>query len=408
MVERLRDLLRANHILLWICFITLINQIGFGVVIPVLPFFVQTLGGTEAAVGAAVAAFGLGRLLFDLPMGHLTEHLGRRRVLVIGTAFASVGSLLCGLAGSNQQLLVFRFVAGIGSAAVLVVGPIIVADVSSSENRARMMGVYSTFFQFAVGIGPVIGGAMSASIGPRWPFFTFAILAAMAGVVGLTRLPETRRAIHHGASNQVQPRGAEVLGYLVRNPGFILVGLIGFAATAARTAGIFTVVPATAYRYGGLNPTQVGLAFTIANLLNFATVSAAGVLADRFGRKATIAPGALLVAVSFLLFSFQIGYPIFVLSAIFWGIGSSMYNSPATAYAADLAPPGANGTTLGIYRALGDLGYVLGPIGLGYLADQVSPVMATLTISVLFLVILAPFVVYAPEPKRKVKAVSPL
>ncbi|HLH75060.1 MAG TPA: MFS transporter, partial [Chloroflexota bacterium] len=314
----------------------------------------------------------------------------------------------CGLAGSNQQLLVFRFVAGIGSAAVLVVGPIIVADVSSSENRARMMGVYSTFFQFAVGIGPVIGGAMSASIGPRWPFFTFAILAAMAGVVGLTRLPETRRAIHHGASNQVQPRGAEVLGYLVRNPGFILVGLIGFAATAARTAGIFTVVPATAYRYGGLNPTQVGLAFTIANLLNFATVSAAGVLADRFGRKATIAPGALLVAVSFLLFSFQIGYPIFVLSAIFWGIGSSMYNSPATAYAADLAPPGANGTTLGIYRALGDLGYVLGPIGLGYLADQVSPVMATLTISVLFLVILAPFVVYAPEPKRKVKAVSPL
>jgi DHA1 family multidrug resistance protein-like MFS transporter len=408
MVERLRDLLRANHILLWICFITLINQIGFGVVIPVLPFFVQTLGGTEAAVGAAVAAFGLGRLLFDLPMGHLTEHLGRRRVLVIGTAFASVGSLLCGLVGSNQQLLIFRFVAGIGSAAVLVVGPIIVADVSSTENRARMMGVYSTFFQFAVGIGPVIGGAMSASIGPRWPFFTFAILAAMAGVVGLTRLPETRRAIHHGASNQVQPRGAEVLGYLVRNPGFILVGLIGFAATAARTAGIFTVVPATAYRYGGLNPTQVGLAFTIANLLNFATVSAAGVLADRFGRKATIAPGALLVAVSFLLFSFQIGYPIFVLSAIFWGIGSSMYNSPATAYAADLAPPGANGTTLGIYRALGDLGYVLGPIGLGYLADQVSPVVATLTISVLFLVILAPFVVYAPEPKRKVKAVSPL
>ena len=404
MYGRLKDLFRANHILLWICLITLINQIGFGVVIPVLPFFVQTLGGTEAAVGAAVAAFGLGRLLFDLPMGQLTEHLGRRRVLVIGAAFAAIGSFLCSLAGSNQQLLVFRFIAGIGSAAVLVVGPIIVADVSSRQNRARMMSVYMTFFQLAVAIGPIIGGAMSAAFGPRLPFLTFAVLAMLAGYVGLTRLPETRPSVQGKGSHREGPRGIDVFRMLIRNPGFILIGLIGFASTAARTAGIFAVIPATAYRYGGLTQTQVGLALTIASLCNFAMVSVAGILADRFGRKAMITPGGLLVATSFLLFSVQAGYPLFVISAIFWGVGSSLYNSPATAYAADLAPPGANGITMGIYRTLGDLGYVVGPIALGFVADQVSPIVATVAIAALFVAIVIPFAVYAPEPERHAKA----
>ena len=401
MYRRLKELLRANHILLWICFITLINQIGFGVVIPVLPFFVQKLGGTEAAVGAAVAAFGLGRLLFDLPMGQLTDHLGRRRVLVIGAAIAAVGSLLCSLAGSTGELLVFRFIAGIGSAAVLVVGPIIVADVSNRQNRARMLSVYMTFFQLAVAIGPIIGGAMSTAFGPRLPFLTFAVLAMVAGFVGLTRLPETRPSAQRNGDRLAGQRGIDVFQTLIRNPGFILIGLIGFASTAARTAGIFTVIPATAYRYGGLTQTQVGLAFTIASLCNFAMVSGAGILADRFGRKAMIIPGGLLVAVSFLLFSVQAGYPLFVLSAVFWGVGSSLYNSPATAYAVDLAPPGANGLTMGIYRTLSDLGYVVGPIALGFVADQVSPIVATVAVAALFVAIVIPFAIYAPEPSRK-------
>ena len=114
-----------------------------------------------------------------------------------------------------------------------------------------------------------------------------------------------------------------------------------------------------------------------------------------------ITPGGLLVAVSFLLFSVQAGYPLFVLSAVFWGVGSSLYNSPATAYAVDLAPPGANGLTMGIYRTLSDLGYVVGPIALGFVADQVSPIVATVAVAALFVAIVIPFAIYAPEPSRK-------
>lgn len=404
MLARVLDLLRENRILLWLSLITLVNQLGFGLVIPVLPFFVQTFGGTEAAVGAAVAAYGLARLLFDLPMGHLTERAGRRPVLMIGEAITVAGSLGCGLALTYPQLLAFRFVGGIGSATVLTVGQIIVADVSKRENRGRLMSVYMTFFQLAVGIGPVFGGALNQALGPRSPFLVFALLALLALTIAFFRLPETRKLQAASAGPRVErPGEPSILGRLMRNPGFVLVGLIGFAATAARTGGIFSAVPATAYRFGGLTPGQVGLAITVANLLNFGTVSGAGFLADRFGRKATIVPGGALVGISFVLFSFQTSYPMFVVAAIFWGIGSALYNSPASAYAADLAPSGAIGTTMGIYRMLSDVGYVVGPLAIGVIADGVGPVGALLTVAGMFVVIVVPFLLYAPETRRPVK-----
>ena len=401
MLARVLELLRENRILLWLSLITLVNQLGFGLVIPVLPFFVQTFGGTEAAVGAAVAAYGLARLLFDLPMGHLTERAGRRPVLLIGEAITAIGSLGCGLALTYPQLLVFRFVGGIGSATVLTVGQIIVADVSKRENRGRMMSIYMTFFQFAVGIGPVIGGGLNQALGPRSPFLVFAVLALVALIIASLRLPETRKLQLAIADRPLErPSGATVFGQLLRNPGFVLVGLIGFAATAARTGGIFSVVPATAYKFGGLTPGQVGLAITVANLLNFGTVSGSGFLADRFGRKATIVPGGVLVGLGFVLFSVQTSYLVFIVAATLWGIGSSLYNSPASAYAADMAPVGAIGTTMGVYRMLSDAGYVVGPLAIGVIADGIGPVGALLTVAAMFAVIVMPFLLFAPETRR--------
>lgn len=407
MSRRLIEFLRANQILLWMSLITLVYQLGFGLVIPVLPFFVQTFGGTEAAVGAAVAAYGLARLLFDLPMGYLTERAGRQRILLIGAAVTVIGSLFCGLATSYAELLVFRFVAGVGSATVQTVGQIVVADVSTRENRGRMMSVYMTFFQFAVGIGPVIGGMMNGALGPRSPFLAYAGLAAVAGVICLLKLPETKRRAEVGSAPTTKPESSlAVMGKLMRNPGFVLVGLVGFAATAGRTGGIFSVVPATAYRFGALTPAQVGLAFTIASLINFGTVSSAGVLADRFGRKATIVPGAALVALSFALFALQTSYLVFIVAAVFWGIGSSLSSSPSSAYAADMAPSGANGMTMGIFRTLSDLGYVIGPLVIGILADGVGPVAALFCIAALFVVVATAFLIYAPETRRKLKVLS--
>ena len=229
-LTRLVDTLRANQILIWICLITLVNQLGFGMVIPVLPLFVQTFGGTAGAVGAAVALYGLGRLLFDLPMGQLTERLGRRQVFIVGEVITVVGTLLCALAPTYNVLLIGRFIGGVGGATVLTVGQIIVADVSKRENRGHMMGVYMSFFQFAVGIGPVVGGLVATALGPRAPFLAFAVLAAVAGFVGARKLVETR-GLGERSSHATSTRA--VYRELLGNSSFLFIGAIGFASTAA-------------------------------------------------------------------------------------------------------------------------------------------------------------------------------
>ena len=109
----------------------------------------------------AISVYGLGRLLFDLPMGSLTDRLGRRTIIIAGTLITAVGSLLCGMATDFGQLILFRFVGGIGAATVLTGAQVMLADISTRENRGRIMSIYQGAFLFAVGFGPTPGGFLA-------------------------------------------------------------------------------------------------------------------------------------------------------------------------------------------------------------------------------------------------------
>src|SRR5579863_3941030 len=144
----LRGYLASQRMLLLVCLVILVNQLGFGIIVPVTPIYAQTFGVDQAAIGLVVAVYGLGRFLFSAPVGHAADRYGRRKVIVVGTILTCLGSLLCGLAGSFVALLVFRFIAGIGSTAVITGTQIVVADLATRENRGRMMSTYQGFFQF--------------------------------------------------------------------------------------------------------------------------------------------------------------------------------------------------------------------------------------------------------------------
>ena len=150
------------------------------------------------------------------------------------------------------------------------------------------MGTYQGFFAFAVGVGPSIGGLVAVLAGPRAPFFVFAALTLVAGGVALTQLPETgrrpprrRRAgaaapppRRPGAASGCAGRG--VVRQLLTNLGFLCVSLVTFQAAFTRTGAIFSVVPLVGVERIGLDAAAIGLAITSGNLLNLATIAAAG------------------------------------------------------------------------------------------------------------------------------------
>ena len=159
LIGRLRQRLTEHRILLWVCLVIAVNQLGFGIIVPVTPIYARTFGVSEAAIGLVVAVYGLGRFLFSVPVGQAADRFGRRGTIFAGTLLTCAGSLLCGLADDFARLLLYRFIAGIGSTAVITGTQIVVADVATRENRGRMMGTYQGFFAFAVGVGPEHRGA---------------------------------------------------------------------------------------------------------------------------------------------------------------------------------------------------------------------------------------------------------
>jgi multidrug resistance protein len=402
--------LAENQILMWVCLVIFVNQLGFGIIVPVTPIYARTFGVSEAAIGLVVAIYGLGRFLFSVPVGQAADRFGRKRTIFVGTILTCVGSLLCGLAGDFTQLLIFRFIAGIGSTTVITGTQIVVADVATRENRGRMMSTYQGFFSFAVGVGPSVGGVVALLSGPRAPFFVFACLTLVAGAIALTQLPETGRSRSERAAAAPVPAGQPgVVRQLLTSVGFLAVSLVTFQAAFNRTGALFSVVPLMAVERLGLDAAAIGFALTIGNLCNMAVIAVSGFLVDRYGRKPVIVPSCLMSAMAFAGFAYALGYPTFVLSAVLWGVGTALGGSASAAYAADQAPPGGNGVTMGIYRMLSDAGYVIGPALLGLIAEQRGAEAALLTSAAIAIAAMLPFALLAPEtaPRAKVaKAAS--
>ncbi len=401
---------RTAGILAWLCLVVGVNQLGFGIIVPVVPLYASTFGVTQAAIGLAISIYGLGRLLFDLPMGQLAESFGRRTVLLAGTLITAVGSLLCGVAGDFGQLIAFRFVAGVGAATVLTGAQVMLADISTRENRGKVMSIYQGCFLFALGFGPTPGGFIAEALGFRAPFFAFAVLGLAAGLIALTRLPETRKLGGRlGGRASDAPAASATLRRLFAGSGFPLICVVSFVQFFARTGAIFSVVPIAGHDRLGLTPSQIGLAITIANMLNFLVIWISGYLVDRYGRKAVIVPSTIVSGSAFVAFALADSYSLFILGAVLWGIGGGIGGAAPAAYAADLAPPGANGITMGVYRTVADAGYVVGPALLGVIADQAGAPQALMVTSGLFAVAAILFGAFAPETlvRRQLRRAPP-
>lgn len=388
-------------ILAWLCVVVGINQLGFGIIVPVLPLFASSFGVSQAAIGLTIAVYGLGRLLFDLPMGRLTDRFGRRTILFVGTLITAAGSLLCGIAGDYAQLVVFRFIGGVGSATVLTGAQVILADISTRQNRGKVMSIYQGCFLFAVGFGPTPGGFIADLLGYRAPFFAFALLGLLATVVALSRVPETRARAGGlpgvATSAPVDVSTGETLRTLFGSAGFTLVCLVSFAQFFARTGAIFNVVPLVGHERLGLSPSQIGIVLTLANMLNFAVIWVAGMLIDRYGRKAVIVPSTFVSGVAFVAFATADSFPLYLLGALLWGFGGGLGGAAPAAYAADLAPEGANGVTMGVYRSIADAGYVVGPALVGLVADYLGTGQALAMTAGLFVLVATLFILFAPE-----------
>jgi MFS family permease len=383
------------------CVLIGVNQLGFGAIIPVLALYARSFDVPQSAIGVAIGAYGLGRFLIAVPAGQLSDRLGRRSVLAIGGLVTAAGNLMCAYAPSFSALVGARFVAGAGAALVLIAGQIVLADITTPAHRGRWMAIYQGTFLFAVGIGPFPGGLLAEHFGLPAPFAAFAAMGALAAVVAWFRVPETRdlrRAAEDARASH--PSFAAQVRILTANIGFVLASLVSFINAVGRTGGLFNVIPVLARDRLALGADRIGLGLALASLVGLVLAYPAGVLVDRYGRKAVIVPSTIMAGISLALFALAPSYAWFLVACVAWSIAAGISGAAPIAYAADVAPPGMNAAAMSTFRMLGDLGYVLGPIALGLVTDLAGADRALVGTAVLLVAVALLFARFAPETYR--------
>lgn len=177
-------------------FVTLlIDVIGFGIIIPVMPALIMELKGvnnSEASAygGYLLAVFAAMQFLFAPVLGNLSDQYGRRKILLISLFGFGIDYLFLAFAPSYEWLFVGRIVAGIMGASFTTASAYI-ADISTSENRAQNFGMIGAAFGLGFIIGPAIGGLLGSNFGPRAPFIAAAIFTLLNWLYGFFILPES-------------------------------------------------------------------------------------------------------------------------------------------------------------------------------------------------------------------------
>jgi MFS family permease len=391
-----------RRVLIWMCVLVAVNQLGFGAMVPSLPLYAQSFGVPASAIGLAIAAYGLARFASAVPAGQLSDWLGRRPTLAIGGLISGFGNLWCAWATSYPEFIVARFVAGAGAGLILTTGQVVLADISTPERRGRTIAIYQGTFLFAVGIGPFPGGLLADYVSLAAPFIAYGIASLMATVVAWFAVSETRHLAHGTRSGRdaAPVSFSKQLSMLFTKIGFVLVSLISLMNAVVRTGGLFAIVPMVATASLGLSVAAIGFALMIGSVAGLIATYPAGWLTDWFGRKAVIVPATIMTGVSMLLFCFAPSYAWFVAACVVWGVASSVGGAAPAAYAADSAPPGMNAAAIGTYRMTSDAGYVIGPLALGLIADLHGPIAALVGSASLLVLVGAAFALAAPETYR--------
>ena len=393
-----------RNVLIWMCVLIFANQLGFGAMVPSLPLYAETFGVSGTAIGFAIGVYGLARFVMAIPSGQISDKWGRKPALAIGGLLATAGNLLSVYATAYPEFLLARFIAGAGAGMVVTTGSVILADITTPARRGRIIAIYQGTFIFAVGIGPLPGGYLAQNFGLLAPFWFCALDSFLAGSIALLKVKETRQlAKEKEIKGTILPPLKDQLKILSKNTGFVLVSGIALAHALTRTGGLFNIVPIIGSFKIQLEYDEIGIALAVGSLLGLCAVYPAGVAVDRWGRKAIIAPFTFLTGGSFLLFASADSFLGFALANALWGIASGIGGSAPAAYAADSAPPGMNASAMSLFRMLGDIGYVVGPVILGFIVDTHGTDMALYLAAIILSVIGASFARFAPEsyrPKR--------
>ncbi|MDQ7030720.1 MAG: MFS transporter [Ardenticatenia bacterium] len=342
--------------LLIIFFIIFVNLLGFGIIIPLLPFYADHVGATPFQIGLLFASYSVSQLVAAPVLGSLSDRHGRRPILLVSLLGTVISFALLAVATSLWLLFVARIIDGLSGGNISTARAYI-SDVTDRKDRAKAFGLIGAAFGLGFIFGPALGGVLGRFnyAAPAW---AAAGLAALALIMTWFGLPESHR--RRASATSTAPW--RDLPQLLTRPTIGTLLLIDFLYWAS-----FAVYQTTFALFGkirfGFGITEVGYILALAGVIGVIVQGGlVGLITRRFGESRTLAGGLLLAALGLGSAALTHSVAAFVVAVVPAAVGAALSQPALIALISHTASPEEQGRIQGVSGALESLGRTVGPV----------------------------------------------
>jgi MFS transporter, DHA1 family, tetracycline resistance protein len=341
---------------LFIIFLTiLVNLIGFGIIIPLLPFYAETFGASPLTIGLLFASFSMAQLVASPLLGHWSDRWGRRPILIFSLIGTAVSFVMLALAQGLPMLFAARIVDGL-SGGNITTARAYIGDITTEENRAKAFGVLGAAFGLGFIIGPALGG-LFAHISYAAPIWVAVVMTVIATLLAWLWLPET---VHRVEAVPGSPWKA--LRELSARPRLRRLFAIDFLYW-----GSFAVYQTTFALFGarrfGFDATHTGYLLAAFGCLGVVVqLATVGPVVARLGERRTLIVGLIFAAIGWGGSAMTHSLPVFVTLLVPGAIGIGLCNPSLVSLVSGAGGRHEQGRVQGAAGALESLGRTLGPI----------------------------------------------
>lgn len=354
-------------------------MVGFGIIIPVLPFYAEKIGANPTELGLLMAVYSLMQLIFAPMWGRISDRIGRKPVMMIGITGLAASFFLMAVSDQLWMLFAARIIGGFLSSANMPTTMAYVADITSPENRAKGMGIVGAAIGLGFVFGPAIGGVFSKT-SLNLPFYLAGASSVMTLFLVLfllkESLPKEKRLGKSSKKTSLFDafKGAASVLFLLQL--FISLSLSGLEATFAYFAA----------KKAGLDSVNLGYIFMIMGFAGALVQGGlVGPLTKKYGEGMVIQGGIIISAIGFGLILLVNDFTSAAIYLTIFGIGNGVIRPSVSALLTKTSMSG-HGSTTGLLSSFDSLGRIIGPplggllfsmaIGLPYISGMILSVIA--------------------------------
>ncbi|MFH0772957.1 MAG: MFS transporter [bacterium] len=348
-----------NKPLLTIFLIVFVDLLGFGIVLPLLPYIAEKYQASPLTIGILGATYSLFQLIAGPLLGRLSDRYGRKKLLAISQIGSAIGYLILGLANNLPLLFLARIIDGITGGNISITQAYI-ADITTKENRAKGMGVIGAAFGLGFIFGPAIGGFL-AKYNYGYPGFFAMGVSIITVILTIVVLPETVKSSERKNEPKAQVTFQEFWKIAsATNIQYLIIVFFLMNSAFSMMQGTFALWTQKRFNFG---PEQNGYIFAFVGILAvIAQLKLLPLLVKQFKERTLLNYSSLFFGLGFALIPFVPNPWYLMITQALIVFGNSMANPAIQALASESVPKEEYGETLGFLQSAGSLGRIIGPV----------------------------------------------